>query len=263
MKNSFIGGVILLLAIAAFPACQDKEEPKTGSLELVFKGTFGAEPLYMFDRTYDYLDDSKIKWQMFQFFLSDLELISGENGLESHLLSPVESVSFSDIQSESEALEGYKLTFNDIEVGSYSGFQFGLGVSPELNATQPSDYDVSEPLAAVSSYWEAASSYIFSKMEGNADLDGDGQFGEDDEKITYHLGADALFEKRNLPYRIEITENATTSIVINVNLLKALTNETTGEHIDFRLTPRDHHVKPEVYNFILPQLRESAISIGN
>ncbi|MCB0630091.1 MAG: MbnP family protein [Saprospiraceae bacterium] len=263
MKKWFISGAGLLLFLLSITACQEKEEVRTGSLELVFKGTFGAEPLYMFDRTYDYLDNTRIKWQMFQFFLSDLELISDDTGLEPQMLSLVESVSFSDIQSESEALEGFKLRFNDIEVGNYSGIQFGLGVSPELNATQPSDYDPSEPLAAISSYWEAASSYIFTKIEGNADLDGDGQFGEDDEKITYHQGANDLFEKRSLPYRIEIQENNTTSVVINVNLLKALDNESTGEHIDFRQTPRDHHTNPEVYSFIIPQLRENAISIGN
>lgn len=263
MKKMLFGGISFLLILISLAACQDKEEIKTGGLELVFKGTFGTDPLYMFDRSYDYRDDAKIKWQLFQFFLSDLELVSGEDGLNNHLLSQVESVNFGDIQSESEALEGYKIRFNDIQVGSYSALQFGLGVSPELNATQPNDYDPSEPLATISSYWEAASSYIFTKMEGNADLDNDGQFGEDEEKITYHLGADDLFFSRTLPYRIEIQENNTTSVVINVNLRKALENETSGEYIDFRQTPRDHHKNPDIYNFVIPQLRESAITIGN
>lgn len=263
MKKLFLGGISLLLVLFSISACQEKAEVKTGSLELVFKGTFGTEPLYMFDRTYNYRDDAQIKWQLFQFYLSDLELVSSENGLSNQMLSQVESVNFGDIQSESDALEGFKLRFNDIEIGDYSGLQFGLGVAPELNATQPSDYDPSEPLAIISNYWEAASSYIFTKMEGNADLDGDGQFGEEEEKITYHLGADDLFKSRSLPYRIEITENNMTSVVINVNLLKALENETTGEFIDFRQTPRDHHKNPEIYNFVIPQLRESAITIGN
>ena len=194
---------------------------------------------------------------------SDLELVGSGSSMTSKMLSPVESVSFGDIQSEEEALAGYALRFNDIETGSYSGLQFGLGVSPELNATQPSDYTPSEPLAQVSTYWEASSSYIYTKIEGNADLDNDGQFGEEEEKLTYHLGATELFLKRTLPANIEIRENATTTIVVNVDLLKALQNAADGTFIDFRQTPRDHHKNPDVYNFVITQLRESAISIGN
>ncbi|PHN05771.1 hypothetical protein CRP01_14955 [Flavilitoribacter nigricans DSM 23189 = NBRC 102662] len=244
-------------------ACDQKEEISTGSLEIVFKGTFGNEPLYMFGRSYDYRGDAAVKWQLFQFFLSDLELLGSGNAVKPHMLSAIESVSFGDIQSEEEALEGYALRFNDIETGTYSGLQFGLGVAPELNATQPSDYTPSEPLAQVSSYWEAASSYIYTKIEGNADLDNDGQFGEDEEKLTYHLGASELFQKRTLPVTIDIRENSTTSIVVNVDLLKALENTAEGTFIDFRQTPRDHHKNPDVYNFVITQLRESAISIGN
>ena len=235
-----------------------------GSLEIVFKGSFGADPLYMFDRAYNYRGDAEIKWQLFQFYLSDLELISSNSALESQQLSPVELVDFGNIQSEREALEGFSLRFDDLEVGTYSGLQFGLGVAPELNTTQPSDYSPAEPLAQVSSYWEAASSYIYTKIEGNADLDLDGQFGEEDEKITYHLGASELYQKRTLPINIEIRENSTTTFVVNVDLLKALTEDSTnGTFIDLRQTPRDHHKNPDVYNFVLKQLRESAINIGN
>ena len=118
-------------------------------------------------------------------YLSDLELTASRSGETPQMLSSIELVNFGDIQSESEALSGYSLIFNDIKAGSYAGLEFGIGVSPELNATQPSEYSPSEPLAAVNNYWEAASSYIYSKIEGMADLDNDGQFGEDDEKITY------------------------------------------------------------------------------
>lgn len=255
--------LFLLLFPLYFASCQEKEEKQYGSLEVVFKGTFGAEPLYMFERSYNYRADAAIKWQLFQFYLSDLELLSGTSGSAGQMLSPVELVSFADLHSEAEAQEGVTLRFSKVETGSYSGLQFGLGVSPELNATQPTDYKPSEPLAQVSSYWEAASSYIFTKIEGNADLDNDGQFGENDEKITYHLGASELFQKRTLPINIEIRENAATTLVVDVDLLKALENTAEGTFIDFRQTPRDHHTNPDVYNFVLKQLRESAISIGN
>lgn len=263
MKRIFQNFFLLSACIFSLSACQDTEEFKTGSLEIAFKGTFGNEPLYMFDRSYNFRGDAEIKWQIFQFFLSDLELLTSQPGMDQIMLSPIETVNFGDIQNESQALEGYILTFNDLEVGSYSGLQFGLGVSPELNATQPSDYSPAEPLAQVSSYWEAASSYIYTKIEGNADLDGDGMFGEEEEKITYHLGASELFAKRALPVNVEIRENTTTQIVVNVDLLRALEDTTSGTYIDFRQTPRDHHKNPDVYNFVLTQLRESAISIGN
>lgn len=263
MKRTLIFILPLLLFTVLFAACEEKEEERTGSLELIFTSSFGNEPLYMFGRSYDYRDDAEIKWQLFQFYLSDLELTATGTGNDPVMLSPVETVNFGDIQSEEEALSGYALRFNDIEVGTYTGFQFGLGVSPELNATQPSDYSPAEPLAQISSYWEAASSYIYTKIEGNADLDGDGQFGEDDEKITYHLGANDLFQKRLLPADVEIRENETTTLVINVDLLQALQNNAEGTFIDFRQTPRDHHKDPDVYNFVITQLRERAISIGN
>lgn len=263
MKHTLALLISLSFFTLFFSACEEKEDIRTGTLELVFKGTFGNEPLYMFDRSYDYRGDAAIKWQLFQFYLSDLELLAPGSVTENRMLSPIETVNFGDIQSEEDALAGYALRFNDIQTGTYSGLQFGLGVSPELNATQPSDYTPSEPLAQISSYWEAASSYIFTKIEGNADLDNDGQFGEENEKITYHLGSNELFQKRTLPANIEIRDNETTRLVVNVDLLKALENTAEGTFIDFRQTPRDHHKNPDVYNFVITQLRESAISIGN
>ena len=58
-------------------------------------------------------------------------------------------------------------------------------------------------------------------------------------------------------------ENTTTQLTIDVDLLRALENASDGSFIDFRQTPRDHHKNPDVFTFILKQLRESAINIGS
>lgn len=263
MKPAHVYIFLLLAILPLSPACLKKAEQTTGSLEIVFKATFGAEPLYMFARSYDYRADAAVKWQSFQFYLSHLELQSATEAAVRRELSPVELINFSDIQNESDARKGFSLIFDQLETGSYNQLKFGLGVSPELNATRPSNYRPAEPLAQVSNYWEAASSYIYAKIEGNADLDQDGQYGEEPEKITYHLGATELFAERVLPVSVEIRENSVTQLVIYVDLRKALENEAQGTFIDFRQTPRDHHKNPDVYTFILNQLRESAISTGH
>lgn len=242
--------------------CRNDQNASTGSLEIVFQGTFGNDPLYMFERSYPYPDDMQVKWQLFQFYISDLEIDPANSGSSPLSLSQVELIDFGGIQTEAAAREGVKLTFHDLPAGDYQSLSFGLGVAPDLNATQPSDYAISEPLGQVANYWEASSSYIYTKIEGNADLDGDGQFGEQDEKLTFHLGASDLYRQRILPVSLSIREGQTPRVIVKVDLRKALV-DSAGQYVDFRQTPKDHHKNPAVYEFVINNLRESAIGLNN
>lgn len=253
---------LLISVIAVMGGCRHEKDISTGSLDIVFKGTFGGTPLYMFENSYDYPEDMQIKWQLFEFFLSDLEILSSQSTAEAAVLSPVELISFGEVFDAATAEEGIRLTFSDIPAGDYGQLRFGLGVAPDLNQTRPSDYSVTEPLGQVAGYWEAASSYIYTKIEGNADLDGDGQFGEQEEKLTFHLGASELYELRSLPVSVSIRPGQTARLVIDVDLRKALVDG-SGNFIDFRQTPKDHHNNPQVYEFVLTHLRDDAIGISN
>ena len=62
MKHTLTFFLPFIILAIAFSSCEEKEEIRTGNLELVFKGTFGNEPLYMFGRSYDYRGDAAVKW---------------------------------------------------------------------------------------------------------------------------------------------------------------------------------------------------------
>ena len=66
MKRTYFLAAILCTLPFIFVACQEEDDNVTGNLEIIFKGKFGGEPLYMFGRSYDYQNDAKIKWQLFQ-----------------------------------------------------------------------------------------------------------------------------------------------------------------------------------------------------
>lgn len=241
-----------LALILSLGSCQDDNKGEQKSeVSLVFRSTFGGQPLVMYDPAYDYVEGIRMKAQLFQFYLSDIELVAA-NG-EKIKLSDIELINFGDDNNSQQAAEGYVLRFKDIPGGQYSRIQFGLGVSPDLNATQPGNYAPTHPLA--DNYWSWALGYVFSKIEGNADVNGDGAFND---KLTYHTGADALYQVLSYdgPFMVPV-DGSDYQVEFDVDLKNVLVNG--NNFVDFRIAEdtQDHTNDPALYNFIWNNLAQA------
>lgn len=207
----------------------DNGGPATAELTLTATSTYGDDPLVMFERTYDYEENMQLQMQLLQAYLSDIALVYVEDGTErEELLTDIALVNFGDIYTDADAEAGVEVVKMEVPVRNYTGLKFGLGVSPELNATIPPDYELTHPLSQ--NYWEDASSYIFFKVEGNADLNEDGELQE---KLTYHIGGNNNFSSVQFNGTIDLEQGTPQSLALNFDLRKILIKD-DGTFWDFR-----------------------------
>lgn len=228
---------------------------KEGELSINFKGEFDRDPLLMYAQAYPYQGDMSLKFQLFQFYLSDIYLLTAAHPDSlGPKLSDVELISFKDIQSEADAQEGVSISIEGIPVGNYKGLRFGVGVSPELNKTTPGNYTPPHPLD--DHYWSAALGYVFTKIEGNADLNGDGVFTE---KLTFHSGRDKFYKEKSLFTDISVAEDGNNLVLLKIDLMQVI-SRSVSDFLDFREVTQDHGNNEEIVAYIMDNL-STAISV--
>ncbi len=200
----------------------DDEQPleEVTNIEITFTGTYGTEVLQM-QKEYDYGDGRGIKFSEFNFYVSDLVLL--ENSSPDSPETALKSIDFIDlaISDATAAAEGQTITIQGVPTGDYAGIKLGLGVSADLNRTQPEDYGSNSPLSKSSHYWGPWNSYIFCMIESFADLNNDGtivQGGADSEGVSYHLGADEVYVTVTRHQNISLVKDVKGKIKLNVDL---------------------------------------------
>ncbi len=231
-----------------FSACDDDDELEGGTLELVFKAKYGDSPLVMLDETYTYPDGTPIKFQLINYYVSDLTLVAPEDNKET-TVSEVELISYADFFDQSTAADGFKLVYNDLEPGAYEEFQLGIGLTPELNGTQPSNYQAGHPLTE--NFWSWARGYVFAKIEAKADLNGDGTF---DDNITYHIGANELFSNLTVESPIVIQKDNPVQLIFELDLEQVLQRD--GNYLDLNVESNtvDHTNDVAIYGWLWENL---------
>lgn len=244
MRNLFIFFFLLFF----FSCKEESQESQKVNVKLIVKGTFDGLPLQMYNNNYQYVQGVKIKFQLFNFYLSDLFLINESNENKKVLLSEVSLISFKEIQSLSEAEKGVELVFKNIPIGKYTGLEAGVGVAPRLNATGPASYPPPHPLD--DNYWSWDAGYVFSKIEGNADLDNSGKFST---KLTFHAGGDAFYKSVLWQKPITISKESS-DIILTIDLKNILWKD-QNNFIDFNKTTTDHSVNKEIVSFLLTNLQ--------
>ena len=206
--------------------------PRAGRVSLNFKAFYGPDPLVMFDRTYAYEDNIALKLQLFQFYLSKVRLLTADSGVP---LFDVALISFGDVYTDEAAGQGKSTPSFILPPGTYTGIELGFGLSSDLNATIPPDYPLGHPLSE--NYWEAASSYIFFKFEGNADLEPNGEFSD---KLTFHVGGNDNYRLLSFDKPITVEDEKELTLQFNIDLQKILVDQNTGEYLDFRQVMQSH-----------------------
>ncbi len=238
---------LLLLIIPAFflMASQCEDDSPAAQMTLNFKATYAGDPLVLFANTYAYPTDNEVKFQLFQFYISDVTLLKNESDADGVLLSEIELVKFKDQMTADAAGEGVSFSFDNLPAGDYRAIRFGLGVAPRLNAKAPGDFASDAPLS--DNYWSAAASYVFAKIEGKADVSNSGEFNTG---LTYHIGGDPLYRVRTFPINASLTDFGDTDVTFTVDLKNVMVSNGTYLDIDQPALTIDHTNNPVIYEML-------------
>ncbi|HLF62144.1 MAG TPA: MbnP family protein [Saprospiraceae bacterium] len=220
-----------VLALLLLSGCKKDEE---GTFHVTFTGSFGNEPLVMFD-VHDYINGQRVQFSRSEFFISDLNLIDGSGN--TYPLSDIELIDLS-FTNAASAGTGVVLTFDKVPAGTYADLEFGFGVASDINATQPADYPSSSPLSSTGRYWTPWTSFIFSKTEGNLDTLVDGT-DDPDLGFAYHTGTDDLYQELRINTAISIPDGGTAGIIFNLDHEKLM--GIPDDPIDIKANPQNHN----------------------
>jgi len=218
--------VLSLFAVLAFSCCKDDDidcctTPTVGSLELNFTTQTQNGNMIIF-QDFDLNDGTRLNINKLQFYISDIRLLKGSEEVS---IGEVELVTFKTHTNPLVAGAGESFNFYDIPPDTYTGVKFGIGVSPDLNANDPAYYEglnADHLLSSGLDHWSGWNSYIFTKIEGFFDRDGNGTAGggDDNEEITYHTGVNELYREKSINETIEILEGGSFTLPLIVDMDK-------------------------------------------
>lgn len=199
---------LLLASALLLSACGDNsQETPLADYTLTFTGTYDGERLEKY-KDYPY-DDYKVAFYRFNTYLSNVTLLKGNEEIR---LADVEWVDFTpDISPTNTSLD-VPLRYN-VPEGDYTGIRIGFGVRPDLNAKQPRDFAVGHPLAREIEYWLGWRSYIFNKIEGQGDSDGDNQ---PDIFLIYHCGSDDVYREYTFQHPIRVEKGSGNTVELDL-----------------------------------------------
>lgn len=214
-----------LLAFLFISCGDDKQE-----LSVNFKMNYGTEPLVMFEE-YGYGVDGIIPFEFtrFSFYISDVNVtIDGtvQNFAEVAYIDLSESHS-----TMEKAEEGYDYEIGETD-GEATAISFNIGLTSEQNATLPTDYPSSNVMSRTAEYWPGWNSYVFVKIEGNLDFDGD---GIKEKGFALHLGTDDVMRTTSGNYSDD------QSITFDLQKIFAC----NGDIYDIETTPAIHTLSQE------------------
>lgn len=212
----------LFVLVLALSCGKENTDPiGTASVNLSFKATYDGETLVLNQQTYDYLG-KPVRFSKINFYLSDLIVSNNDGDTE---LTEIQFINLTETHNSIESAEnGTRLGFSRVPAGVYNKLKFGIGVPADLNRTTPADYSNSHPLGLDNGgeYWEAWDSYIFAKVEGQYDIDGDG-FDGDDISFAYHAGMDNVYQRLELDNQRNLTVGETVNFDFELDIKELLT----------------------------------------
>lgn len=216
--NYLFAAIIFTGTIFFLNSCND--EIKKGDVDLVFKVTYGGQPLEMF-KNYKYpVTGELLNFTRFAFYVADINVKKQSNSSGQVTEIKTTEIDFLDVteaHTGNLGVNGFVYTLKGVEEGEYSGLRFGLGVPPALNAKEPKDYPASNVLSSTSNYWSVWKSYIFFRPEGKIDLKNDGTPGEG---FALHLGGDSAYVPFDFMKTFIVQEGVNARIEIEIDLEK-------------------------------------------
>lgn len=243
--TSFLKYGILAAVLVVLYGCT---EESTLDVTLTFQMTYDDDPLVI-GEDYRYPDGRLIQFTRLSFFISDVSL---ENDDQSVNVLPVDLVNLTDSHMTIEgAREGLIFDLGNQPISDISSVHFNIGLTPAQNETVPADYDANHPLANTGEYWVGWTSYIFVKIEGLVDLDGD---DIPERTIALHLGSSDV--RRSVVLQ---NEDSSGQIQIVLDVKQIFEGDTV---FDIKTTPHIHSLSQIDQAFILVDQMSDAFSIS-
>jgi len=237
---------LLTLVVFLFSCGDDTSE----NIDINIQLTYGEEPLVFFTDL-DYPDGTAIQVSNFSFYVSDL---TAKDGSASLVLTDVDFWDFDDSNLNLEsASDGKTFTYSNTELADIDGLSFNIGLTPDQNASVPSDYSSDNPLSMSAEYWLSWESYIFIKIEGFYDSDND---VVPDSGFNLHLGSDAVMRA------IDFNNLSTTNNTVNLKIDLLSVFEQNNELYDLLGTPRIHSLDQINDAMFLANNLKSSLSIN-
>ena len=224
MKNLFY--FILLVSLAS---CVEEQQilGPSGNVNLNIHAQFAGNPLVM-DQPYLFGSANQVKFDQFNFFISNVTLLEAETEDETDLLE-VELADFG-------ASDVANFVFKVVPAVKYRGLKISIGVPSGLNKSSVQSYGAGHPLkqAFDTHFWEDGNSFFFMKMAGVYDLNGDGSFGTSPEDNPFELfpAKNGNFQTLTLLKSFTLENGQTVDLDLSVDVLKLL-QSADNQTIDF------------------------------
>jgi hypothetical protein len=235
MKNKVFSLILLAFLAFNFSNCKGKDPMEVvatkADVNLTFKATFNDQP-FEANKKYVYKDGKKAYFSLYQFFVSDVELVKADGSATPIIDVDFVNLTFSNL---AEAEKGQTIVANNVPTGEYTGVRFGVGVSPDLNSKNPNSLPNTNPLTVNSGgeFWVGWQSYIFMKIEGRFDENGDDSIYE--VPFLYHCGSNAVYRTVTFPQPISIKATGTNNISFSSDIAKILLEN--NQPFDIKLSP--------------------------
>ncbi|MCB0687074.1 MAG: hypothetical protein KDC53_11125 [Saprospiraceae bacterium] len=217
--------LLIPLSLVILTGCQKDDEGVDVSIRMQL--LYHGEPM-LSQQAYSYPDGKAFILTKFSTYMSDLVIYNGNTSQE---LKDVQMLNMTEtLRSQEGTADGLLVYAGKTKLSSINQLDFNLGLTPEQNSTIPADYDSGTPLSLASEYWLAWESYIFTKIEGWIDLNGDGVA---EEGVALHLGSDEVMKSFSFALPTGMTD-----IVIQIDLGKIF--EQNGKIYDIEANPQIH-----------------------
>ncbi len=185
--------------------------PSTGLVKVNVRPVWNGVP---FNKTNVYLSagDERILLQQVKFYLSRITLVADAGARE---LSDAELL---------DITNGAVSRVFTTDTGMVDSLRFGLGLPPDLNATDITTVPPNDPLGNNGGmYWTWASMYRFLIFDGRFDTDPSAS-GTPPFPFSIHTGRDTCYRHTTLPLQLSISASDTARIDLDVDLARFFTD---------------------------------------
>ncbi len=161
------------------------------------------------------VNSKSVAINLVRFYICDVKLIT-ENNTE------IAVKDYDLIDWRSPDIRTY--TNISIPAGTYKAIKFGIGVNNQLNETNPTSVSTGNVLNENRDMYWAWLKYVFCKVEGRVDIDGDGNLETD---LRYHIGTNDFYRIAyvSMP-TIQVNAGDTKNFKLNLLIDKMFSNDT-------------------------------------
>lgn len=217
---------VFLMAILTIMGCKTQTVTNVTpqvSMSLQIVPDYNGAPLIMY-KTYNF-NGKPIQFTRFSFILSRLC-----GGATANCQNRQTQFDFAVNTDSVSALNGLINSFQT-DPTAIQNLVLGFGVDSVSNSIPPAQQNQNSPLANGLNYWDAWSSYIFLKIEGTYDKDGDGIF---ETPFALHTGGNAIYSEKTFSLNNNFSNPTALRLLFNVNLAKIMNG------IDLNVTTQTH-----------------------